>query len=118
LLYGSGLFCLFLLTGFAARAQQQDTTQTAATTTSPKIQMGHQLRAGIDISKPVIHALQSNYTSYELSVDYNLYSNLYWVAEGGWGNVYRKEKNKCMVTDWAYGVLWKQQLHVFLIGIV
>jgi hypothetical protein len=48
-------------------------------------QYGHQLRFGIDISRPVVNIAQNTRTSYEAAVDYYYRKELYFVAEGGFG---------------------------------
>ncbi|MCB9064258.1 MAG: hypothetical protein H6551_03855 [Chitinophagales bacterium] len=46
----------------------------------------HQLRLGVDAFKIVTNQLQTQRQSYELIFDYYWKKDLYFVAEGGWGN--------------------------------
>ena len=48
--------------------------------------LGHQLRLGLDILKPITNAVQDTRNSYEVSLDYYWRQELYFVAEGGFGS--------------------------------
>ncbi len=48
---------------------------------------GRQLRIGIDLSRPLIAALDADRVGFELAADYSAGKSLYYVAEGGWGRV-------------------------------
>lgn len=54
---------------------------------APAERIGHQLRLGVDILRPILNAAQDSRTSYEASLDYYWRKELYFVAESGFGNM-------------------------------
>jgi hypothetical protein len=82
------LSVLAILTGLllsANRASGQ-ADSTGEKKAKPKEHYGHQLRFGLDIARPVINLLQDTRSAYEAEVDYYYKKELYFVAEGGFGN--------------------------------
>lgn len=78
------LLCLFLAGAVVARAQA-DTTEPEQD--AKKVYtLPHQLRFGIDISRPITNAFLKTRQSYEFQVDYAIKNEVYLVAETGWGS--------------------------------
>ena len=60
------------------------------TTSAPKRKLvaasSHQIRIGIDIAKPIVNSFSSTTKNYEAGIDYYFKKEIYFVAEGGFGN--------------------------------
>lgn len=70
--------------GFAAHAQADTTAPEPETKIT--YELPHQLRFGIDITRPIADAFLKTRKSYEFQVDYAIKNEAYLVAEAGWGN--------------------------------
>lgn len=82
---------LFLLLSFTASAQMDDSSD--AEKPAIKLDSLHQLRIGIDVTRPVINYLADDHKSYEFEADYYFKKELYFVAEGGWGEAHITDTN-------------------------
>lgn len=77
------LFMLLLAPLLAlAQADSTEAKQEAKTV----YELPHQLRLGIDITRPVANLFLKSRHSYELQLDYAIKNEVYLVAEAGWGN--------------------------------
>ncbi len=79
-------FLLLLLCSICASAQNVTDSSSDKKSKKEPEHYGHQLRIGIDVSKPIINALQNTRASYEAEVDYYLRKEVYAVVEGGFGS--------------------------------
>ncbi len=79
--YSISIIILLLLCGSVFA--QEETDSTAVDNIQPA---GHQLRIGVEVSKPISGFLQDNRNAYEFEVDYYWKKEGYLVAEGGFGN--------------------------------
>lgn len=73
---------MFLIIPFCARAQE-DSSRTQGTAVVKPVQ--HQIRLGVDISRPVMNLFSKSRHSYEAMIDYCLPKDIYGVIEGGAG---------------------------------
>jgi hypothetical protein len=73
---------LLILHSVSANAQ----TDTAAKKKKPEEHLGHMLRLGLDISRPLFNAAQTTHSSYEGELDYYIRKEVYATVEGGFGN--------------------------------
>jgi hypothetical protein len=79
---------LFLLASFSTFAQNADTTQHADTTklVKPVERYGHQFCLAFDAFQPLMNSLVNYREGYEFKADYYWHNEVYFVAEGGFGN--------------------------------
>ena len=81
-MYRSIFSLLLLLLSLNVLAQQDSVDSEGTSAIRPD---HHQLRLGLDISKPMLRAFIGNRHSLEFTADYNLPKDIYLVAEGGFG---------------------------------
>jgi len=77
---------ILLLLTLSGKVLAQDDTTAAKEEPRVKEAVGHQLRLGVDIVKPISSSITKDVNSYELALDYYWKKDMYLVAEGGWGS--------------------------------
>ena len=93
----NSLFLFGLMFGFAQSkpidTQPKDTVE---------YKQAYGLRAGIDLSRPLISALDENYTGFEIVADYRLTEKLYLAAELGTEDKTKQEDLYNFTTTGSY----------------
>ena len=79
------IFSVLLLVGCSLSATAQDTSARPKTR-KEILAAGHQVRISIDLAKPVVNLFNSTRQNYEMGIDYYFKKEIYFVAEGGFGN--------------------------------
>lgn len=95
--FTSILFVFCLMSGFSQNKpvdmQPKDTVE---------YRQSYGLRAGIDLSRPLISSLDDNYTGFEIVADYRLTEKLYIAAELGTEDKTRQEDSYNFTTSGSY----------------
>lgn len=79
--YFTSIFFLFVFIDGYSQEQKKDSLSTAKDSIIYKSAYG--IRLGIDISKPILGSIDSDYTGFEIVGDYRIKKNLYLAAEIG-----------------------------------
>jgi hypothetical protein len=76
---------IWCLAGAVVARAQADTTQSEGEV-KKVYALPHQLRFGVDITRPIANLFLKTRQSYEFQVDYAIKNETYLVAEAGWGS--------------------------------